>query len=153
VIDLRNDPGGYLDAAVGLGGQFVDSKMIVEERTDGKSTNKLTSGKGGLLLGKQTAVLINGGSASASEILAGALQDYKAATIVGEKSFGKGSVQEIISLSGGSELKVTVAHWYTPNGVNISKEGIKPDVEVKLEQADFDANRDPQLDKALDLLK
>ncbi len=153
VLDLRNDPGGYLDAAVGVAGQFIDGKMIVEERTNGKSVNKLEADHSGLLLGKKTVVLINGGSASASEIVAGALQDYKAATLVGEKSFGKGSVQEVMALGGGAELKVTVAHWYTPNGVNISKEGIKPDVEVKMTQADFDANRDPQLDKALELLK
>lgn len=153
VLDLRNDPGGYLDAAVDVAGQFVANKVIVEERKGTTSIDKLSSDGGGLLVGKKTIVLINGGSASASEIVAGALQDYGVATIVGEKSFGKGSVQEIKDLGDGSELKVTIAHWYTPNGKNISKEGIKPDVEVKLEQADFDAARDPQLDKALELLK
>ena len=98
-------------------------------------------------------VLINVGSASASEIVAGALHDSGVAKLVGEKSFGKGSVQDITSLGGGAQLKITIAHWYTPNGVNINKEGIKPDVEVKLEQADYDGGRDPQLDKALELLK
>jgi carboxyl-terminal processing protease len=98
-------------------------------------------------------VLINGGSASASEITAGALKDNGAAKLLGEKSFGKGSVQEVIKLGGGAELKVTVAHWFTPKGNGIDKVGIKPDVELKREQADTDAGRDPQLDRALQLLQ
>ena len=154
ILDLRNDPGGYLDAGVAVSSQFLDSgKLVVEERTNGKSTNKLNAANGGLLKGMPTIVLINGGSASASEIVAGALHDNKVAQLVGEKSFGKGSVQEIKDLPDGAQLKVTVAHWYTPGGVNINKEGIKPDIEVKLTTEDFNANRDPQLDKALDLLK
>ncbi len=154
ILDLRNDPGGYLDAGVSVASQFLDSgKLVVEERSGGKSTNKLNASGGGLLKGMPTIVLINGGSASASEIVAGALHDNKVAQLVGEKSFGKGSVQEIKDLPDGAQLKVTVAHWYTPDGVNINKEGIKPDIEVKLTTEDFNANRDPQLDKALDLLK
>jgi len=154
ILDLRNDPGGYLDAGVAVASQFLDSgKLVVEERTNGKSTNKLNAAGGGLLKGMPTIVLINSGSASASEIVAGALHDNKVAQLVGEKSFGKGSVQEIKNLPDGAQLKVTVAHWYTPGGVNINKEGIKPDVEVKLVTADFNASRDPQLDKALDMLK
>jgi carboxyl-terminal processing protease len=154
ILDLRNNGGGYLDAGVAVASEFVpQDKLVVEERTGGKSTNKLNSQSGGLLVGLPTIVLVNGGSASASEIVAGALHDNKAAQLLGEKTFGKGSVQEMLQLPGGAELKVTVAHWYTPGGININKEGIKPDVETKLTTDDYNASRDPQLDKALDLLK
>lgn len=154
ILDLRNDPGGYLDQGVAVASQFLDNgKLVVEERTGGKSTDKMNASGTALLKGMPTVVLINGGSASASEIVAGALKDNGVAKLVGEKSFGKGSVQEIKNLPDGAQLKVTVAHWYTPGGVNINKEGIKPDVEVKLTTEDFNASRDPQLDKALELLK
>lgn len=154
ILDLRNNPGGYLDAGVSVSSQFLDSgKTVVEERTGGKTTDKKTAFRGGLLIGLPTVVLINSGSASASEIVAAALHDNGAAKLVGERSFGKGSVQEIKTLPGGAELKVTVAHWYTPGGVNINKEGIKPDVEIKLTTEDYNASRDPQLDKAMELLK
>jgi len=154
ILDLRNDGGGYLDAGVSVASQFLDSgKTVVSERTDGKTTNTLTAAAGGKLIGLPTIVLINGGSASASEIVAGALHDNKVAKLEGEKSFGKGSVQEIKDLPGGAQLKVTVAHWYTPGGININKEGIKPDVEVKLTTENYNASQDPQLDKALELLK
>jgi carboxyl-terminal processing protease len=154
ILDLRNDPGGYLAAGVDVASQFLDpGKLVVEERTGGVSKDKLKASTGGLLRGLPTVVLINSGSASASEIVAGALHDNHVARLEGETSFGKGSVQEIKSLPGGAQLKVTVAHWYTPGGVNINKEGIKPDVEVKLTSDDFSAGRDPQLDKALELLK
>jgi carboxyl-terminal processing protease len=153
-LDLRNDPGGYLDAGVSVASQFLDSgKLVVEQRTGGKSVNKLNATGGGKLHGLPTIVLINGGSASASEIVAAALHDNGVAKLVGEQSFGKGSVQEIKTLPDGAELKVTVAHWYTPAGININKEGIKPDTEVKLTTDDYNASRDPQLDKALELLK
>ena len=154
ILDLRNDGGGYLDAGVSVASEFLDGgKPVVEERTGGKTTNKLTAANGGKLIGLPTIVLINGGSASASEIVSGALHDNKDAQLVGEQSFGKGSVQEIKDLPDGAQLKVTVAHWYTPNGININKAGITPDVIVKLTPDDFNANRDPQLDKALDMLK
>ncbi len=100
-----------------------------------------------------TVVLIDSGSASASEIVAGALKDYQAATLIGEKSFGKGSVQEMIDLPKGDMLKVTVANWYTPKGKNISKEGIEPDKKVELSSDDINNNRDPQLDAAVDYLQ
>lgn len=153
VLDLRNNPGGYLDASVKVAEQFLSGKVIVEEKKNGQSINKLSSKSGGELVGARLVVLINGGSASASEIVAGALQDHKAAVIIGEKSFGKGSVQELANLTEGAGLKVTVAHWFTPNGRNITKEGIKPDIEVKMEAADLDAGRDPQLDRALQELR
>jgi carboxyl-terminal processing protease len=154
VLDLRNDPGGYLDAGVDVASQFLsEGKVVVSERTGGKTTQTLKAKGGGLLIGMPAIVLINGGSASASEIVAGALHDNGVAKLEGEKSFGKGSVQEIKNLPGGAQLKVTVAHWYTPNGVNINKEGIKPDTEVKLSPDDFNAGKDPQLDQALQILK
>jgi len=108
----------------------------------------LKSGSNALLAGIPTTVLINGGSASASEIVAGALQDYKTARLVGEKTFGKGSVQKLIEFPTGSQLKVTIARWYTPNGKNITEQGITPDVIVGLTQADLDAGKDPQLEAA-----
>lgn len=152
VLDLRNNGGGYLQAAVGVSNVFMDNKVVVEERKDGKTTDKLSTNAGGTLVGKPVVVLINSGSASASEITAGALQDQGVAKLVGEKSFGKGSVQEIIDLVGGAQLKVTVAHWFTPKGRGIDKVGISPDVEVKMTTDDINASRDPQLDKAKELL-
>ncbi len=98
-------------------------------------------------------LLVNGGSASASEILAGALQDYKLATLVGEKTFGKGSVQELSYLSSSTTVKITVAKWLTPNSRSIDKNGLEPDVKVELTADDVKAQKDPQMDKALDLLK
>lgn len=152
VLDLRNNGGGYLQAAVGVSNVFMDNKVVVEERKGGKTTDKLSTEAGGELVGKPVVVLINGGSASASEITAGALQDQGVAKLVGEKSFGKGSVQEIIDLAGGAQLKVTVAHWFTPKGRGIDKKGISPDVEVKMSTEDINASRDPQLDKAKTIL-
>ncbi|HEY6736733.1 MAG TPA: S41 family peptidase [Candidatus Saccharimonadia bacterium] len=154
ILDLRNDPGGYLDAGVSVASQFLTSgKPVVSEHVGSSVTNELRATNGGLLIGLPTVVLINGGSASASEIVAAALHDNHAAKLVGEKSFGKGSVQEIKTLPDGAELKVTVAHWYTPAGINIGKAGIEPDVEVKLTTDDYNAGRDPQLDKAIELLQ
>ena len=152
VLDLRNNGGGYLQAAVGVSNVFMDNKVVVEERKGGKTTDKLSTSSGGALVGKPVVVLINGGSASASEITAGALQDQGVAKLVGEKSFGKGSVQEIIDLAGGAQLKVTVAHWFTPKGRGIDKQGIAPDVEIKMSTDDINAGKDPQLDKAKELL-
>lgn len=157
ILDLRDNPGGYLDQSVSVASEFVKDGVIVSEKKD--VTNGKSSDYKALAGGKMTAedvkivILVNNGSASASEIVAGALKDHNRAILVGEKTFGKGSVQEIEDLAGGAKLRVTIAHWYTPNGKNISKEGIAPDAEVKLSDADFNANRDPQLEKALELLK
>lgn len=154
ILDLRNNPGGYLDAGVGVASQFlVKDLLVVEERTGGKTTDKLTSTGSPTLAGLPAIVLINNGSASASEIVAAALRDHGVAKLVGEQSFGKGSVQTMKPLPDGAQLKVTIAHWYTPGGINISKEGIKPNVEVKQTTEDYNAGRDPVLDKALELLK
>ncbi|HEX5395230.1 MAG TPA: S41 family peptidase [Candidatus Saccharimonadales bacterium] len=154
VLDLRSDPGGYLDSAVDIAGMWLPKgKTVVSERRGGEVLSTRTSGGSGEFQGLPTVVLIDGGSASASEILAGALRDNQAATLVGAKSFGKGSVQEVLHLGDGSELKVTIARWYTPAGKNIDKQGIKPDTEVKAVQTSAGSDKDNQKDKAYELLR
>lgn len=153
ILDLRGNGGGYVSAAVDVAGLWLDNKTIVTERTDNIIKDTLKSGRNAILSGVETIVLVDGQTASASEIVAGALQDYKAVKLVGEKTFGKGSVQLPIPLSGGGELKVTVARWYTPNGKNITKDGIDPDYVVEYTQSDFDKDIDPQMNKAESLLK
>jgi len=157
VLDLRGNPGGYLEAAVNMASFFLkDGQTIVTEKKGVGEAELVHRSKGyDLFNGNlRMAILLDGGSASASEILAGALKDHNIAKVVGEKSFGKGSVQELINLEDGSSLKVTVAKWYTPNGVSISENGIKPDVEVKLDQKLMEEKKiDTQLQKAIDLLK
>jgi carboxyl-terminal processing protease len=152
ILDLRGNGGGYLTAAQSVAGLWLSDKIVVSERTNGKTTSELRSGSNALLAGISTVVLVNSGSASASEIVAGALQDYGVAKLVGEKTFGKGSVQKLIDLPGGAQLKVTVARWYTPNGHNINKEGIAPDQTAPLTADDINTGRDPQLDKAKEVL-
>jgi len=130
ILDLRNNPGGYLDGAVFVVGEFMDSGVVVEQQ--GRTQNESYEvDRKGSLIGMPLVVLINKGSASASEITAGALQDHKRAKVVGETSFGKGTVQEVQDMSDGSSLHVTVAKWLTPDGKWINQEGIVPDVEVK----------------------
>ncbi len=151
ILDLRYNGGGYVSAAVDVAGLWLDNQVIVTERTGTNGAtikDTLKSGSDAILKGIPTVVLVNGESASASEIVAGALQDNKAAKLVGEKTYGKGSVQEPLQLSGGAELKVTVARWYTPNGKNITKEGITPDVTATLTQTDINNSVDPQVDAA-----
>lgn len=153
VLDLRGNGGGYLDAAQALAGVWLRDKVVVTEKTGNKTTDTLKTSGTPLLENVPTVVLVNAGSASASEIVAGALQDYKVANLIGEKTFGKGTVQKIIDLAGGAQLKVTIARWYTPNGKNISKEGITPNRAVGLSQKDVDTGFDPQLEAALKQLK
>jgi carboxyl-terminal processing protease len=148
ILDLRSNGGGYLTAAQDVAGLWLDKKTVVTERTFGKVVDTIASGSNPLLAGVPTVVLIDSGTASASEIVAGALQDYGAATLVGEKSFGKGTVQKVVDLSGGAILKVTTARWYTPKGKNITSEGIAPNKEVPLSADDVNAGRDPQMDAA-----
>lgn len=157
IVDLRNNPGGYLDAAVDMASWFLPvGKTIVTEDFGTNSTQKpdvhRSRGYNIFPTGLKMAVLVNGGSASASEILAGALQDYKIATIVGEKTFGKGSVQQLIPVTKETSLKVTIARWLTPNGHSISKVGLTPDVIVPITAKDVEAKRDPQMEKALEIL-
>lgn len=153
VLDLRGNGGGYLEAAQAVAGLWLNNKVVVSERVNGKVSDELKSSSSPLLSGMKTIVLVDGDSASASEIVAGALQDYEVATLVGEKTFGKGTVQKILDLGAGTKLKVTVARWYTPKGKNITKEGIKPNQTVSLTKDDINAGRDPQLAAALEAIK
>jgi len=152
ILDLRNNPGGYLDTAVDMSSEWVESGPVVIEKFSETKQNKYLTNGSAQLKDIPTVVLINGGSASASEIVAGALQDTKKATVVGEKSFGKGSIQSLIDLEDGSSIKVTIAKWLTPKGVSINDQGITPDQEVALTAEDFKTEKDPQLQKAIDIL-
>lgn len=153
ILDVRSNPGGYLDIAVNITSEFLESgEVVVEERRNGTVLNTQRAKSGGNLVGLPTVVLINEGSASASEIIAGALRDNDVAQLVGQQTFGKGSVQELVEFDNGSVLRVTIANWYTPGGSNIGEEGIEPDVEVELTEEDINNERDPQLQKAIQLL-
>jgi carboxyl-terminal processing protease len=149
VVDLRGNGGGYVTAAQAVAGIWLDNELVTTERRDGKVTEELKSTGSPILNGVPTVVLVNASSASASEIVAGALHDHKVAKLVGVTTFGKGSVQKLINLTDGATLKVTVARWYTPGGVNISEKGITPDTVVQRTADDINANRDPQLEAAL----
>jgi carboxyl-terminal processing protease len=148
ILDLRNNGGGLLSSSVDVAGLWLNEKIVVQEKRGDKVISSLKTKNNAVLAGITTKVLVNGGSASASEIVAGALADHGVAELVGEKTFGKGSVQEVLNLSNGGILKVTVARWFTPKGKNIDKEGIKPNVEVKLTEDDYNQDRDPQLNRA-----
>ena len=152
IIDLRNNGGGYLTAAQEVASLWLDSgKTVVTEKSRGQVTETVKASGNPTLKGKKTVVLVNGSSASASEIVAGALKDYQVATLVGEKTFGKGTVQKVINLSDDRILKVTVARWYTPQDRNITKEGIQPNQTVKMSSDDNNAGRDPQMVRAKEL--
>ncbi len=154
ILDVRNNPGGYLEVAVDMASWFLPKGELVVTEDFGNSQGNEYRSKGyDGLSGLPTVVLINQGSASASEILAGALRDIKGIKIVGQESFGKGSVQQLEKLKDGSSIKITVAKWLTPAGLSISEEGINPDAEVELTEEDINEMRDPQLDKALEVLK
>ncbi len=154
ILDLRGNPGGFIDAAVTIADWFLpkDSLVVIEDSGNGQKKENRTSGNA-KLSSYQTVVLIDQGSASASEILAGALRDDRGIKLVGEKSFGKGSVQQLEKLKRGSALKVTVAKWLTPAGHSIMEEGLEPDIKVELTNDNLDNNLDPPLDKALKLFK
>jgi carboxyl-terminal processing protease len=153
IIDLRGNPGGYLEASVAMASYFLpEGKMVVSEDYGGKSANIEHRSYGYTLLQKiqpKVVVLVDGGSASASEILAGALSDNGVATLVGEKTFGKGSVQEVVPLTDDTLLKITVAKWLTPKGISIQEAGITPEHIVK---QDFDTKKDEVLDAGISLL-
>jgi len=154
VLDLRNNPGGFLDGAIELAGWFVDrGEVVVSEEFKGGTGQIFHANGNEALKNIPVVILINGGSASASEILAGALRDIRDTPLVGEKSFGKGTVQELYPLRGDSQLKVTIAHWVMPSGQIIEKNGLEPDVEVPFTEEDFNAGRDPQLEEAIKILK
>jgi carboxyl-terminal processing protease len=149
VLDMRGNPGGYLTAARDVAGLWLKRQVVVIEKEGDKVVEELKSGRDPVLTGIPTVVLVDRGSASASEIVAGALQDHKVAKLFGETTYGKGSVQRLIPLSSGAMLKVTVARWFTPNGKNITKEGITPDTEVKITEQQLRDGDDVQLDAAL----
>ncbi len=152
ILDLRNNPGGFLNTAVEVAGEWIENDIVViEQMDDGNKSEGRSSGLA-RFANLKTVVLVNQGSASASEIVAGALQDYGKATLVGEKTFGKGSVQTLEPLTDGSAVKITVAEWLTPKGRHIDKEGIAPDVEIELTEEDYNASRDPQMDKAIEII-
>ncbi|MBC7708316.1 S41 family peptidase [Polaromonas sp.] len=149
VLDLRNDPGGLLEAAVNVSSLWLPrGANVLQERRGSTVTQSYTAAGNDTLRGIPTVVLINEGSASASEITAGALHDNKAARLIGTKSYGKGVVQQLINLSDGGQLKVTVASWYRPDGQNINHKGITPDDLVKISDADLKATKDTQLEAA-----
>lgn len=152
ILDLRGNPGGFFDAAIYAGDDFLDEGFVISQQVDAKGEiEKFMSKKGGNLLDKKTIILIDNGSASASEILAGALQQGKKATVIGVKSFGKGTAQRIFEISDGSSLHLTILKWLLPDGKNIDKDhSITPDIEVKLTNEDFENGVDPQLTRAIE---
>jgi len=154
ILDLRGNPGGYLDSAVDMASWFLPlGKTVVKENFGPNIEEQVYRSKGyDIFNNLKMIILADSGSASASEILAGALQEHKIAQIVGTKTFGKGSVQELIKVTPDTSLKVTIARWLTPNGISISDGGLTPDFEVKMTEEDLKANKDPQMDKALEIL-
>jgi len=152
ILDLRNNPGGYLDSSIDVASLFVsEGQVIVKEQYKDGHIEELKTTLKPKLADEKIIVLINEGSASAAEIVAGALRDLRGAILIGKATFGKGTVQELADLDSASFLRITVAKWLTPQGKVIDQEGIKPEIEVDRTEADIAAGRDPQLDKALDL--
>ena len=151
VLDVRNNPGGYLQGAVDIASEFLKtgSVVVTEERSDG-SKSEFKVERLGQLVNTPVIVIINEGSASASEILAGALRDIRKITLVGEKTFGKGTIQEPLQLEGGSGLHITIARWLTPSGFWVNEKGLEPDTLI---EDDLDTPADEQLEKAIELLK
>ena len=155
LIDLRGNPGGFLEAAVDIASWFLPAgTVVVTEDYGKKGENRIHRSRGYNVFTERLklVILVNNGSASASEILAGALREHGKARIVGSKTFGKGSVQELVKITPDAALKVTVARWLTPNGVSISDGGLTPDIEVKMTAEDIEKKRDPQREKAIELL-
>lgn len=152
MLDLRNNPGGFLDRATAIAGEWVGDQVVVKERQQDKIVDEYHGTGRGRLRDIPTVVLINEGSASASEIVAGALQDYGVATLIGTTTFGKGSVQDFSEFSDGSAIKITVAEWLTPKDRFINETGITPDIIIERTEEDYHADRDPQRTKAIDFL-
>lgn len=155
LLDLRGNPGGYLEAAVDIASWFLPKgKVVVKEDYGDNTKEKLFRSKGHATWNKKLkfTILIDGGSASASEIVAGALQDHKIAKLVGSQSFGKGSVQEVVNVTSDTILKITIAKWLTPDGHQISKKGLTPDYKIDFTKEDYSKKKDPQLEKAVQVL-
>ncbi len=155
ILDLRSNPGGYLEVAQELSGWFLKKgQIVVIEDFNNKQEKTTYKSQGNEKFAEYPiVVLINQGSASASEILAAALRDNRGVKLIGEKSYGKGSVQQMISLSEGSELKITIADWLTPKGERITGKGLEPDIKVEITEDDYKNSKDPQLDKAIEIIK
>lgn len=155
ILDLRGNPGGYLEAAIDMASWFLPSGKVVVRESFGKDKEETVyRSKGYDIFSDKLkfVILVDSGSASASEILAGALSEQGVAQLVGEKTYGKGSVQELVDITKDTSLKVTVARWLTPNGLSISKQGIMPNFVVARTEEEYKANKDPQLDKAIEVL-
>ena len=156
ILDVRGNPGGFMQSAISIAGYFLPlGKVVMRESYGARGGERLYRSQGRTLRGfapKKIVVLIDSGSASASEILAGALSEHGVATLIGEQTFGKGSVQELIDLAKGSSLKVTIARWQTPEGISISDAGLVPDIEIERTVEQFLADEDPQLEAALEFL-
>ena len=154
ILDLRSNPGGYLEVAIDVASQFLDRGIVLKQQERSGEPQKYPVKPGGLTTDTPMVVLVNHGSASASEIVAGALQDYRRATLIGETTFGKGSVQKVHTLSDKSSLRVTTAHWLTPNGREINQKGLEPDIVVPTpETPPKDRSEDTQLQRAIEFLK
>lgn len=155
ILDLRNNPGGYLEIAKDIAGWFLEKGrvVVIEDFGENREQRVYKSAGPSRLLEYPIVILINQGSASGSEILAGALRDNRGIKLIGEESFGKGSVQELAKLKGGASLKITIANWLTPNEELITDKGLEPDIIVEMTEEDFEQGRDPQLDKAIEIIK
>lgn len=156
ILDLRGNPGGYVSTCVQIASEFLpEGKVVLIQEDNAGNREEHLAVKGGLALDIPLVVLVNGQSASASEVLSGALRDHQRATLVGEQTFGKGTVQTSVILENGEEgaIKITIARWLSPMGKALNGEGLIPDIVVERTEEDFLANRDPQLDKAIELLK
>lgn len=153
ILDLRGNPGGLVDSAVAVTGEFLRGGLVLRERTSSNEETRYSAPLGGKAVDWRLVVLVDGGTASAAEIVAGAIQDYQRAPLVGRRTFGKGSVQSIHELSDGSSVHVTIARWLTPNGHEIDGHGLSPDVVVEAKAEDLAAGRDLQLEEAVSLLR
>ncbi len=154
VLDLRNNPGGYLEVAVQLAGWFLPRDTVVVSEATRAGVDEVFRAKGNSALAKfPVVVLVNGGSASASEILAGTLRDNRNVKLIGETTFGKGTVQQVLDLKDGSSMKITIAHWVLPSGKILENGGLEPDIIVKPSEDDVESENDVQLTKALEVMR
>jgi carboxyl-terminal processing protease len=152
ILDLRNNGGGYLITAVDVASQFLSDGVVLYEQYGDGSRDEYRVKKGGLATDLPLVVLVNEGTASASEIVSGAIQDYGRGQLVGVKTYGKGSVQNWIPLDNDGAVRITIARWLTPKERTIDRQGLEPDVVVEMTEEDYKNDRDPQLQKAIELL-
>jgi carboxyl-terminal processing protease len=153
VLDLRDNPGGVLDSAVTVASQFLKDGIVLYELDSNDEKQTWDVKPGGLATDVPLAVLVNGNSASASEVVAGALQDYGRAPLIGNQTFGKGSINHFRQLSDGSAIYISIGRWYTPNGRQIEGNGLTPDIVVDRTEQDIQQGKDPQLDRAIEYIE